>query len=84
MCPDEKSSEVKLAATQARFVEGANDTVIERSKRLMWMKNDTYQLTGKWMSWIQVRDYAEELSMQKYGGLRRLAYAHHGRGQELA
>ena len=68
MCPDEKSLEVKPAAAQARFVEGANDTVIERSKRLMWMKNDTYQLTGKWMSWIQVRDYAEELSGQKYAG----------------
>ena len=68
MCPDEKSLEVKPAATQARFVEGANDTVIECSKRLMWMKNDTYQLTGKWMSWIQVRDYAEELNGKKYAG----------------
>lgn len=70
MCPDEKSEEAVPAAAQARFVEGENDTVIERSKRLMWMKNDTYQLTEKWMSWIQVRDYAEELNKKKFAGYR--------------
>ena len=53
---------------QARFKEGNNGIVIDPSKGLVWMKYDTYQLSGKWMSWIQVRDYAEELNEKKYAG----------------
>ncbi len=32
------------------------------------MKYDTYQLSNKWMSWVQVRDYAEELNQKMYAG----------------
>ena len=68
MCPEEDRLNDKITKSGDRFVEGGNGVVIERAKRLIWMKNDTYQLTKKWMSWIQVRDYAEELSKQKYAG----------------
>ena len=52
----------EVAVDQARFKEGENGIVIEPSKGLVWMKYDTYQLSNKWMSWVQVRDYAEELN----------------------
>ncbi len=68
MCPEEKPPGGETVIKKTRFVEGDNATVIEHSKRLVWMKNDTFQLTSKWMSWIQVRDYAEELNKQKYAG----------------
>ena len=58
----------EVALDQARFKEGANGIVIEPSKGLVWMKYDTYQLSNKWMSWVQVRDYAEELNKKKYAG----------------
>ena len=58
----------EIVVDQARFKEGEKGVVIESSKGLVWMKYDTYQLSGKWMSWVQVRDYAEELSKKKYGG----------------
>ena len=54
--------------SSTRFVEGKNGIVIERSKGLVWMKDDTYQLTNKWMSWIQIRDYVEGLNKKKYAG----------------
>ena len=68
MCPEEENLDGEKIVNENRFVEGENGVVIERSKCLVWMKNDTYQLTNKWMSWIQVRDYAEELNKQKYAG----------------
>ena len=68
MGPEEKPSDGEAVTAQARFVDGENATIIERSKRLVWMKDDTYQLTSKWMSWIQVRDYAEELNKKRYAG----------------
>ena len=68
MHPEEENLDGEAVVSKSRFVEGENGIVIERSKRLVWMKNDTYQLTNKWMSWVQVRDYAEELNGKKYAG----------------
>ena len=51
-----------------RFVEGEDDTVIDRTKRLVWLKKDTWQLTGKWMNWVQVRDFSERMNRKRYAG----------------
>jgi hypothetical protein len=58
----------EITVDQARFKEGEKGIIIELSKSLVWMKYDTYQLSNKWMSWVQVRDYAEELNKKKYAG----------------
>ncbi len=58
----------QVVLDQARFKEGKDGIIIEPSKCLVWMKYDTYQLSSKWMSWVQVRDYAEELNKKKYAG----------------
>ena len=68
MCPEEKNSFSETTVDQTRFREGKNGIIIEPSKRLIWMKDDTYQLTKKWMSWVQVRDYALELNKGRYAG----------------
>ena len=68
MCPEEKNSFSETTVDQTRFREGKNGIIIEPSKRLVWMKDDTYQLTKKWMSWVQVRDYALELNKERYAG----------------
>jgi hypothetical protein len=58
----------EITIDQARFKEGEKGIIIELSKGLVWMKYDTYQLSNKWMSWVQVRDYAEELNQKMYAG----------------
>ena len=68
MHPEEENLDGEAVVSRSRFVEGENGVVIERSKRLVWMKDDTYQLTKKWMSWVQVRDYALELNKERYAG----------------
>ena len=68
MCPEEKNSFSETTVDQTRFREGKNSIIIEPSKRLVWMKDDTYQLTKKWMSWVQVRGYALELNKERYAG----------------
>lgn len=51
-----------------RFQQGEKGTIIDRSRKLLWIKYDTWQLTSKWMNWVQVRDYCEELNKQKFAG----------------
>ncbi len=55
-------------AIQERFVEGDEDTVIDLQRRLVWLQKDTYQMTGKWLNWVQSRDYAKELSQACHAG----------------
>ena len=68
MCPEKENLDSETVKSSIRFVEGENGIIIERSKGLVWMKDDTYQLTKKWMSWVQVRDYALELNKERYAG----------------
>lgn len=64
----------KTQATQGtpesagRFVDSGDEAVVDTQTRLMWLKKDTWQLTGKWMNWVQSRDYAEELNRKKFAG----------------
>ncbi len=63
-----ESAETAKQQNDARFQEGENGTVVDRVKRLLWLKKDTWQMTGKWMSWVQIRDYSEELNRKKHAG----------------
>jgi hypothetical protein len=56
------------ATVQERFAEGDEHTVIDLRRKLVWLKQDTYQLTGKWLNWVQSRDYAKELNQSHYAG----------------
>jgi len=51
-----------------RFLARDDGTVIDKVKRLLWLKQDTWQMTGKWMNWVQTRDYSEELNRKKFAG----------------
>ena len=68
MCPKKENTDEETAIGGSRFMEIGNGIIVEPAKSLVWMKDDTYQLTKKWMNWIQVRDYAEELNAQRYAG----------------
>lgn len=65
MCPDTNDQEM-----QVRFAEGENGTVIDGARRLLWLKMDTWQMTGKWMNWVQVREYSDELNRKRHGGFQ--------------
>ena len=53
-----------------RFQEGEDGTIIDRTRRLLWIKQDTWQMTGNWMNWVQVRDLSVELNKQKFAGYK--------------
>ncbi len=56
------------AAIQGRFAEADEQTVVDLKRKLVWLKQDTYQMTGKWLNWVQSRDYAKELNQSHYAG----------------
>ena len=49
-------------------MEADSDTIIDGAKRLVWLKKDTWQLSGKWMAQRQVKDFAEGLNRKQFAG----------------
>ncbi len=66
MSPTESTPDPTTIKEQ--FAEGDEYTVIDLKRKLVWLKQDTYQMTGKWLNWVQSRDYAKELSQSHYAG----------------
>ena len=60
-----ENSEIK---PEARFVEGDHDTVIDCFKKLVWLKQDTWQVAGKWMNQLQIKEFAETLNRKRFAG----------------
>ena len=52
----------------ARFIEGDGDTIIDAAKRLVWLKQDTWQMSKKWMNQRQTKEFAEGLNRQRFAG----------------
>tara|TARA_B100000686_G_scaffold56627_1_gene60911 strand:- start:5372 stop:5821 length:450 start_codon:yes stop_codon:yes gene_type:complete len=51
---------MSVTQNKARFVECGEGVIYDTQTRLIWQKRDTYQLTGKWMNWVQARDFIEQ------------------------
>ncbi len=51
-----------------RFVAGDSDTVIDGTKRLVWLRKDTWQMAGKWMAQRQIKEFAESLNRKRFAG----------------
>ena len=68
MDSNEKPINNDSKVSSSRFAEGGDDTIIDVKKKLVWLKKDSWQLTGKWLNWVQARDYGKELNKQSMGG----------------
>lgn len=66
----ESQAAPETASSSSRFVEFDDNTIIDLERRVIWLKQDSWQLTGKWMNWVQARDYAQELNKKGFAGYR--------------
>ena len=51
-----------------RFVDGDSDTIIDTAKRLVWLKQDTWQMSKKWMNQRQTKEFAVSLNRKRFAG----------------
>jgi len=65
---DPKETAAHPPKTPERFFDCDDETICDSRSRLIWLKKDTWQMTGKWMNWVQSRDYAQELNRKKFAG----------------
>ncbi|PIQ99792.1 MAG: hypothetical protein COV66_09285 [Nitrospinae bacterium CG11_big_fil_rev_8_21_14_0_20_45_15] len=68
MSEQETTPPIDAVKTAVRFVDTGEGIIMDRARNLMWLKQDTWQMTGKWMNLIQVRTYVEELNQKRHLG----------------
>ncbi|MBT5028107.1 MAG: DUF1566 domain-containing protein [Nitrospinaceae bacterium] len=57
-----------MSEESTRFVEADDDTIIDGAKRLVWAKQDTWQMSKKWMNQRQIIEFAESLNRKRFAG----------------
>jgi len=57
-----------MSEESTRFVEADDDTIIDAAKRLVWAKQDTWQMSKKWMNQRQIVEFAESLNRKRFAG----------------
>ncbi len=51
-----------------RFIDNGNGTILDNKYKLMWAREDSYQMRGKWCNWKGANKYIAWLNEQKFAG----------------
>ncbi len=50
-----------------RFIDHGNHTITDTKTGLMWMKEDSYNITGHWINWKEAFQFVEALNEEGFG-----------------
>ena len=57
--PQESTAE-KIWSQDKRFVDNGDGTITDTKTNLMWMKEESYQQTGHWITWMESFDFIKK------------------------
>ena len=58
----QKTTPEKTWSQDKRFVDNGNGTITDTKTSLMWMKQESYQRTGHWITWPNAFDYVKKIN----------------------
>jgi len=56
----------KTWSQDKRYVDNGDGTVTDTKTHLMWMKQDSYQQTGHWITWMESFQYIKKINENGY------------------
>jgi hypothetical protein len=51
-----------------RFIDNGNGTLTDTKYNKIWLKEDSYQMRGRWCTWKGAHKFVEMLNEQKFAG----------------
>jgi hypothetical protein len=57
-----------MAESSERFTDNGDGTLTDTRYKMMWMKQDFYQIRGKWITWNSANKFVAMLNEKKYAG----------------
>lgn len=49
-----------------RFIDNGDNTITDTKTGFMWMKEDSYQYKGHWLTWFDADDYVKKLNEERF------------------
>ncbi len=56
------------ASADGRFLDLGDGTILDTKTRLMWMKQDYWQMEKKWVSWYSAQEFVRRMNNKKFAG----------------
>ncbi len=63
----ESKKPVKVSSDQ-RFQDFGDGTILDSSTKLMWMKQDYWQIERKWVNWYTAQEFVQRMNNKKFAG----------------
>jgi len=60
------SGDPVIYSQDKRFIDNGDATITDTKTGYMWMKEDSYQYKGHWLSWFEASDYIKELNQERF------------------
>lgn len=58
--PPPESLAGKIRSQDKRFIDNGDSTITDTKTNLMWMKQESYQQTGHWLTWFESYDFIKK------------------------
>ena len=58
----QKNAPEKIWSQDKRFIDNGDGTISDTKTNLMWMKQESYQQTGHWITWMESFDYIKKVN----------------------
>ncbi len=55
-------------SSDQRYIDHGDHTITDSKTGLMWLKEDSYIVTGHWLNWREAFKYVEALNEEAFGG----------------
>ena len=68
---DGQTAKAKTPVAQSsdqRVKDFGDGTILDSESHLMWFKNDSWQLEGKWINWYTAVEYAQKMNNKNFAG----------------
>ena len=56
----QNSAPTKIESQDKRFIDNGDGTITDTKTRLMWMKQESYQQTGHWLTWFESYEFIKK------------------------
>ncbi|QPJ63966.1 MAG: DUF1566 domain-containing protein [Candidatus Nitrohelix vancouverensis] len=64
---DEKRQPVEVSSDQ-KFLDYGDGSILNIETKLMWIKEDYWQMNGKWVNWYTANEYAQRMNNKNFAG----------------
>ncbi len=65
---EENKAPTVVKSSDSRFLDSGDGTIFDSKTKLMWMKEDFWQIKSKWVNWYTATEFSQRTNHKKFAG----------------